>query len=97
MYGKKLKMARLKNGLTQMEVGAKIGKSKQWVSEFERGNIRLNMDVAVQLATALGVSPDIFLPKRSKKIGQNEDESKGEWIAPENVTKEEHCDGNSRS
>ena len=70
VYGKIVRKAREKKGLTQTELGRVMGKSKQWVSEFERGNIRLKMDVAVQLAAALEVMPDIFLPKRSNKIGQ---------------------------
>lgn len=70
VYGKIVRTAREKKGLTQSELGRIIGKSKQWVSEFERGNIRLKMDIAVQLAAALGEMPDIFLPKRSIKIGQ---------------------------
>ena len=70
VYGKIVRKAREKKGLTQTDLGRVMGKSKQWVSEFERGNIRLKMDVAVQLAAALEVMPDIFLPKRSKNIGQ---------------------------
>ena len=70
MYGKRLKSARMKNGITQSELAKMIGKSKQWISEFERGNIRLNMDIAIQLAKALGATPDIFLPNRTKKVGQ---------------------------
>ncbi len=97
MYGKKVKRIRIKNGLTQMELGAKIGKSKQWISAFERGNIRLNLDVAVQLATVLGVAPAIFLPGRSKNIGQMESESKGELTAPEYLAKEDRADGNPHS
>ena len=71
VYGKTLRTQRKKIGITQAELGRMVGKSKQWVSEFERGNIRLNMDIAVQLSAALDVTPDIFLPRRSKKIGQN--------------------------
>lgn len=70
MYGNVLRRERLKNRLTQMDIGAKIGKSKQWVSEFERGNIRLNIDVAVELANVLGVTADIFLPRKSKNINR---------------------------
>ena len=70
VYGKIVRKAREKKGLTQTDLGRVMGKSKQWVSEFERGNIRLKMDVAVQLAAALEVMPDIFLPKRSNEIGQ---------------------------
>lgn len=97
VYGKKVKRIRIKNGLTQMELGAKIGKSKQWISAFERGNIRLNLDVAVQLATVLGVAPAIFLPGRSKNIGQMESENKGELTAPEYLAKEDRADGNPHS
>lgn len=66
MYGNVLRRERLKQRMTQTDIAVKIGKSKQWVSEFERGNIRLNMDVAVKLARVLGVGADIFLPRKSK-------------------------------
>ena len=66
MYGKILRRERLKHQLTQVEIGEKIGRSKQWVSELERGNIRLNIDVAVKLAKVLGLTADIFLPRKSK-------------------------------
>ena len=66
MYGKILRRERLKQQLTQVEIGEKIGKSKQWVSELERGNIRLNVDIAVKLAKVLGLTADIFLPRKSK-------------------------------
>jgi putative transcriptional regulator len=65
MYGTVLRRERLKHNLTQTEIGEKIGKSKQWVSEFERGNIRLNIDLAVKLAKVLGLTADIFLPRKS--------------------------------
>ena len=65
MYGTVLRRERLKHNLTQTEIGNKIGKSKQWVSEFERGNIRLNIDIAVKLAKVLGLTADIFLPRKS--------------------------------
>ena len=68
MYGKILRRERLKQQLTQVEIGEKIGKSKQWVSELERGNIRLNVDVAVALASILDVTVDVFLSQKSKKI-----------------------------
>ena len=66
MYGKILRRERLKHQLTQVEIGERIGRSKQWVGELERGNIRLNIDVAVKLAKVLGLTADIFLPRKSK-------------------------------
>ena len=68
MYGKILRRERLKHQLTQVEIGERIGRSKQWVGELERGNIRLNVDVAVALASILDVSVYVFLPQKSKKI-----------------------------
>ena len=47
MVGTILRRERLKQQMTQTDIAGKIGKSKQWVSEFERGNIRLNIDVVV--------------------------------------------------
>ena len=40
----RVKDARCDANLTQTELGRKIGKSKQWVSELERGNIRLSYE-----------------------------------------------------
>ena len=73
MVGNVLRRERLKQRLTQKDIGGKIGKSKQWVSEFERGNIRLNIDVAVELARVLGLTADIFLPRKSKNIASTSD------------------------
>jgi putative transcriptional regulator len=47
-----VKAARCNAHLTQSELGDIIGKSKQWVSEVERGNIRLSFDMAVQISDA---------------------------------------------
>lgn len=38
----RVKDARRDAKLTQTELGKRIGKSKQWVSELERGNIKLS-------------------------------------------------------
>ena len=40
----RVKDARRDAKLTQTELGKRIGKSKQWVSELERGNIKLSFD-----------------------------------------------------
>ncbi len=68
MVGNVLRRERLKQRMTQTDIARKIGKSKQWVSEFERGNIRLNIDIAVDLASVLGVSATVFLPRKSKNV-----------------------------
>ena len=67
----KLREVRMQNKMTLEEVGHAIGRSKQWMSELERGNIDLKYDTAVELARVYGGTPDIFLPLKSKKNGQN--------------------------
>ena len=59
---------RKEKGLTLEQASAFLGRTKQWLSEVERGNIELNYDDAVQLAKAYEDTPDIFLPQKSKKI-----------------------------
>jgi transcriptional regulator with XRE-family HTH domain len=66
----KLREVRIQNKMTLEEVGHAIGRSKQWMSELERGNIDLKYDTAVELARVYGGTPDIFLPLKSKKNGQ---------------------------
>lgn len=58
----RLREARETEKLTQEELGRKIGKSKQWISELERGNIRLTYEYAVIISAVYGKTPDYFLP-----------------------------------
>lgn len=59
------------HGLTLAELGRRIGKSKQYMSELARGNIRLKYDMAVKIAEVFGTTPDkLFLPLESKNIRQ---------------------------
>ena len=55
----RVKDARCDADLTQTELG-KIGKSKQWVSELERGNIRLSYEMAVVISKVCNKSTDFF-------------------------------------
>lgn len=56
-----IKKARIEAGLTQTELGRRIQRSRQWVSELERGNIRLSYESARDIAAALGTTPDAIL------------------------------------
>lgn len=56
----RVKDARCDAKLTQTELGKMIGKSKQWVSELERGNIRLSYEMAVIISEACNKSTDFF-------------------------------------
>ncbi len=61
----KLRESREASHLTQEELGMRIGKSKQWVSGLERGNIRLTYECAIAIASVYGKTPDFFLPCKS--------------------------------
>ena len=57
-------------GITLKELGKRIGKSKQYMSELASGNIRLTYDMAVEIAKAFDKTPDeIFMPPKSNNIG----------------------------
>ncbi len=56
----RVKEARRDAKLTQTELGKMIGKSKQWVSELERGNIRLSYEMAVCISDVCNKSTDFF-------------------------------------
>lgn len=46
------------HGLTLAELGRRIGKSKQYMSELARGNIRLKYEMALKIAEVFGTTPD---------------------------------------
>jgi len=59
------------NNITLQELGARLGKSRQYMSELGRGNIRLTYDMAVKIAQVFGTTPDaLFLPSESNNMGQ---------------------------
>ena len=57
---KRVRDARKDANLTQTELGKRIGKSKQWVSELERGNIKLSFEMAVSISNACDKTTDFF-------------------------------------
>ena len=56
----RVKDARRDAKLTQTELGKRIGKSKQWVSELERGNIKLSFEMAVSNSNACNKTTEFF-------------------------------------
>ena len=56
----RVKDARRDAKLTQTELGKRIGKSKQWVSELERGNIKLSFEMAVSISNARNKTTEFF-------------------------------------
>ena len=56
----RVKDARRDAKLTQTELGKRIGKSKQWVSALERGNIKLSFEMAVSISNACNKTTEFF-------------------------------------
>ena len=56
----RVKDARRDAKLTQTELGKRIGKSKQWVSELERGNIKLSFEMAISISDACNKTTEFF-------------------------------------
>lgn len=56
-----IRQLRKEHNLTLEALGNKIGRSKQWVSELERGNIKLSFEMACKISSIYGRGPDIFL------------------------------------
>lgn len=56
----RVKDARMDAKLTQTELGKRIGKSKQWVSELERGNIKLSFEMAISISNACNKTTEFF-------------------------------------
>ena len=65
------RLARFRNlkGLTHVELAEKLGLLQSHISAYELGRVRLNADMMVQLANALGVSLDDLVG--FKKNGNN--------------------------
>lgn len=57
---RRIRDARNDAHLTQTELGKMIGKSKQWVSELERGNIKLSFEMAVSISNACSKTTEFF-------------------------------------
>jgi transcriptional regulator with XRE-family HTH domain len=57
VFGKELRTLRLKAGLTQEEVAANAGVSREYVSMLESGKNNPTIDVFIRLCHAIGVSP----------------------------------------
>ncbi|MEK6790074.1 MAG: helix-turn-helix transcriptional regulator [Deltaproteobacteria bacterium] len=57
LFRTRLIEAREKEGLTQSDVAAKLGKFQSFVSKYERGERRLDVVEFLDVAKALGVEP----------------------------------------
>jgi transcriptional regulator with XRE-family HTH domain len=66
--GERLARLRKERGWTQVELAERVGITQTLLSDYERGKLRLNADMIVQLATALETTTDELLkPTTSRK------------------------------
>ena len=60
---------RWKGGMTQAELGRRIGLSRTSVTNIEQGRHRVSLDKFLRIAAALEVSPEALLPPSPRKAG----------------------------
>ena len=59
--GQRIALLRKEHGLTQKELAEKIGIKRTLVTDYEIGRLRLNDEMVIRFALALGVSADTIL------------------------------------
>src|SRR5690625_3462369 len=68
--GKKIRFLRRKKGLTQKELGAKIGVENNTVSAYERGAASLSQDMLFKISRTLGVTVDDLFPEKENTTNE---------------------------
>lgn len=61
--------ARLKSGLTQMQLAQKINKPQSYVSKYERGERRLDFTEFIEVVIAFKMNINVFIERYQKSIG----------------------------
>nr|DAE90089.1 MAG TPA: Repressor protein CI [Caudoviricetes sp.] len=60
-FSKKLKELRIKNNLTQTDLGEKIYLSRTTISKYEQGKMEPNIDTIIELSNIFKISIDELL------------------------------------
>jgi len=68
MLGDKIKELRQARNMSQVELGKKIGVSKQSVSNWENENIQPSIDMLIRIAKVFSVTCDYLLCLDSRKF-----------------------------
>lgn len=68
MLNEKIKSLRLSFNMTQVELAAKLGVSKQCVSNWENDNILPSVEMLVKISQFFNVSCDNLLGVESKRV-----------------------------
>lgn len=68
VFAGELQKLRHKAGLTQEEVAAKAGVSRQYVSMLEAGKYMPTIEIFIRLAHAVGISPAEFITRIDRSM-----------------------------
>src|SRR5690625_1835745 len=100
LIGRKIKMLRLKKGLTQEELGERTDLSKGYISQLERDLSSPSIDTFFNILEVLGCEPKEFFDEKvaeQKVVYREEDKTNFvdeerqyeiEWLVPESNEKE---------
>ena len=67
-----LRAARRDNGLTQVDIAARLGETQSFVSKCERGERRIDVAELLVFCRALGVSLPAFIRQFEQKLTASE-------------------------
>ncbi|WP_372367795.1 helix-turn-helix domain-containing protein [Candidatus Uabimicrobium sp. HlEnr_7] len=60
-----IRLLRIQKGMSQEELGFKIGLKKSQVSKLERAKSLINTDLLISIAKILDVNPEMLFPKET--------------------------------
>lgn len=63
-FGAKIRLARVQAGLSQEELGRRVGLTRSSISNVEKGRQHSLAHMVIEFATALGIAPIDLLPNR---------------------------------
>src|SRR5699024_1118914 len=70
--GKKINYYRKKTGITQKDLGDKIGVKHNTISDYELGKISPEQDMLFAISNALNISVDDLFPQKERKTDELE-------------------------
>lgn len=68
--GERLRDARLRRHVSQTEMSARVGVSRETVSRLEHGDARVNLAVLVRVLTVLALDPDLDALAATDVVGR---------------------------
>ena len=83
MYGMRIRQLRIKEGLTQEELGESLGVSKVAISQYENETRNPSNDILIKLSRKFGVSVDYILGVTSDLCREPESEYNSKDEDPE--------------